>query len=229
MMQYCFACYILLTHSLKCWSKYSFGAKAVMYSILPHTDVVANTIFLWVSFPGAVGCSKRKRLVAFVVTAPFYFHAFISSWVIPLLLLLLDLGWPFWGVFNRSTIAIRNIKRFYTAVDASSIVVYDSATTFATPDEKSLNLTYVSPKSTKSDLPRKKKPKMVSFLYDSGLTGFRSKFEYPTWKDRSVQWKDRGWTHRFMMRLWQERYRECPPKVCEEEMNFWFSFAQDCG
>ena len=32
-----------------------------------------------------------------------------------------------------------------------------------------------------------------------------------------------------MVRLWQERYRECPCKVCEEEMNFWFSLGQDWG
>ena len=125
--------------------------------------------------------------------------------------------------------SIRNLKRFYTAEDASSFVVYDSAPTFATPDEETMSLTYESPKSTKSDLPRKKKAKRVRFLDDSGLTGFRSKFGYPPLKDRSVQWKDRGWTPRFMVRLWQERYRECPCKVCEEEMNFWFFLGQDWG
>ena len=106
--------------------------------------------------------------------------------------------------------SIRNLKRFYTAEDASSFVVYDSAATFASPDEETMSLTYESPKSTKSDLPRKKKAKRVRFWDDSGLTGFRSQFGYPPLKDRSVQWKDRGWTPRFMVRLWQERYRECP-------------------
>ena len=123
--------------------------------------------------------------------------------------------------------SIRKLKRFYTGEDASSFVVYDSEPTFATPDQETISRTYESPKSTKFDLPRKKKAKKVRFLDDSDLTGFRSKFAYPPLKDRSAQWKDRGWTPRFMVRLWQERYRECPCKVCEEEMNFWFSLGQD--
>ena len=116
--------------------------------------------------------------------------------------------------------SIRNLKRFYTAEDASSFVVYDSAPTFATPDEETMSLTNESPKSTKSDVPKKRKANRVRFLYDSHLTGFRSKFGYPPLKDRSVQEKDRSWTPRFMMRLWQERCRECPCKVCEGDMNF---------
>ena len=75
--------------------------------------------------------------------------------------------------------SIRNLKRFYTAEDASSFVVYDSASTFPTSDEETICLTYESPKATKSDLPRKKQAKMVRLLDDSGLTGFRSKFGYP--------------------------------------------------
>ena len=125
--------------------------------------------------------------------------------------------------------SIRNLRRFYTAGDASSFAVYDSAPTFATRDEKTISLTYKLPKSTKSDLPRKKKVKRVRFLYDSGQTGFRFKFGYPRLKDRTVQWKDEGWTSRFMVRLWQERYRECPYKLCKEEMNFWFSLSQNWG
>ena len=98
--------------------------------------------------------------------------------------------------------SIRNLKRFYTAEDASSFVVYDSAPTFATPDEETMSLTYESPRSTKSDLPRKKKAIRVRFLDDSALTGIRSKFGYPALKDKSMQWKDRGWTPRVMLRLW---------------------------
>ena len=108
-------------------------------------------------------------------------------------------------------------------------MVHDRAPTFATSDEETMSLTYESPKSTKPNLRRKKKTKKVRVLYDSGLTGFRSKFVYPPLKDRSVQWKDRGWTPRFMVRLWLERYRECPCKVCEEEMNVWVSLGQDWG
>ena len=69
----------------------------------------------------------------------------------------------------------------------------------------------------------------MRFLDDSGLTDFRSKLVYPPLRDRSVEWKDRGWTPRFMVRLWQESYGECPCKVCEEEMNLWFSLGQDWG
>ena len=92
-----------------------------------------------------------------------------------------------------------------------------------------MSLTYESPKSTKTDLPRKQKAKRVRFLYDCGLTGFRSKYGYPPLQNRSVQRKDRGWTPRFMVRLWQERYRGCHCKVCKEKINFWFSWGQDCG
>ena len=71
--------------------------------------------------------------------------------------------------------------------------------------------------------------KSVRFLDDSGLPGFKSKFVNPPLQDRCVQWTDSGWTPRFMMRLWQERYRKCLYEVCEEEMNFWFSLGQNCG
>ena len=125
--------------------------------------------------------------------------------------------------------SIRNLKRLYTAEYTSSFVQYDSAPTFATLDEETMSGTYESPNSTKSDLDSKKKVKRVRFSHDCGLTGYRSKFGYPPLKDRSVECKDRGWTPRFMVRLWQERYRECPCKVCEEEMNFWFSLGQDWG
>ena len=109
--------------------------------------------------------------------------------------------------------SIRNLKRFYTAEHASSFVLYDSAPTFTTPDKETMSLTYESAKSTKCDLPSKKKAKRVRFVDDSGVTGVRSKFGYPSLKDRSVQWRDRGWTPTFMVRLGQARYRECPCKV----------------
>ena len=67
----------------------------------------------------------------------------------------------------------------------------------------------------------------MRFFNDSGLTGFRSKFAYPALNERSVQWKDRGCTPSFIVRLWQQRYRECPCKVYEEDMNFWFCLCQD--
>ena len=70
-----------------------------------------------------------------------------------------------------------------------------------------ISLTYESPKSNMSDLPIRKKANRVSYLYDSGLTRFRYKFEYATLKNSNVQWKDRGWTSRFNVRLSQDRYR----------------------
>ena len=79
MMQYCFACSNLFTHSLKCGSQYSVGAQGVIYSILPNTVVAANIILHSVSSPGGVGWSKTKGLVAFVVTATFCLNASISS------------------------------------------------------------------------------------------------------------------------------------------------------
>ena len=94
-MQYCFACSNLFTHSLKCRSQYSFGTKGLMYSILANTIIAANTIFLSVSSPVAVGWSKTKGLFAVVVIATFWFNASISSLVIAFLLLLLGLGLPF--------------------------------------------------------------------------------------------------------------------------------------
>ena len=125
--------------------------------------------------------------------------------------------------------SIRNRTRFYTAGDASSFVVYDSAPSFAAPHQETMSLTYESLKSGTSDLPMTKKAKRVRLLDDSGLTGFRSKFGDPPLQDRNVQWNDSGCTPRFMVRLWQERYRECPCKVCEEDMNFGFSLCHDWG
>ena len=83
--------------------------------------------------------------------------------------------------------SIRNLNRFYSAEDVSSFVVYHCAAVFATRTEEPMSRTYESSKSTRSDLPRKKKAKMGSFLDHSGLTGCRSKFEYPPLTDRSVQ------------------------------------------
>ena len=116
--------------------------------------------------------------------------------------------------------SIRNHKSSYTAEDPSSFVLYDGAPTFAAPDEETISLSDESRQATKSDLPRNKKAQRVRFLDDSGVTGFRFKFVYPPLRDRSVQWKDRGWTSRFMVRLWEKRYRECSCKVCKEQMNF---------
>ena len=65
----------------------------------------------------------------------------------------------------------------------------------------------------------------MRFWDDSGLTSFRSKFGYPRLKDSSVPLRDSGVTTKFMVRLWQKRYRECPCRVCEEGMNFWFSLC----
>ena len=83
--------------------------------------------------------------------------------------------------------SIRNLKRFYSEEDASFFVVYDSLATLATTDEETMRLTYKSPKSTKSDFPRKMNTRRVRYLHNSHVTGYRSKFEYPTLKDRSVQ------------------------------------------
>ena len=88
--------------------------------------------------------------------------------------------------------SIRNLQRFYTAENATSFVVYDSAPAFATTDKKTIKLTHESPKSTKSDLARKEKSKSMRFLEYSGLPDFRSKLEYPAFKNSSVQGKDRG-------------------------------------
>ena len=115
--------------------------------------------------------------------------------------------------------SITNLERFYTAEDVSSFLLYDSAGTFPMSDARTVSLTCVSSKSTKSAWPRKKKAQSLRFLDDSGRTGFRFKFGYPALKDRCMQGKDGRWTPKFMVRLWQERYRECPCRMCEEEMN----------
>ena len=103
--------------------------------------------------------------------------------------------------------SIRNLKRFYSAEDTRSFVMYDRAPAFAPADEETMSLTYESPKSTKSDLLRKEEAKRVRFLDDSGLPGLRSKFGFPTLKDSSVQLIDRGWTPTFIVRWWPETYR----------------------
>ena len=111
--------------------------------------------------------------------------------------------------------SIRNCKRFYTAEDATSFVVFESTSTFATTDQETISLTYESTKSSKSDLTGKKKAKRMSFLYDSGLPVFRSKFVYAALKNSSMQWKYGDWSPRFIVRLWQGRYRQCHCKLCK--------------
>ena len=108
-------------------------------------------------------------------------------------------------------------------------MVYDSAPVLPDPDEGSSSLTYESPPSTYSDQPRKKQAQRVRFLDDFGVTGFRYKFGYPLLKDRSVEWKDRGWTPRYLVRLWQERMRDSSDPKCLEERDFWFSLGMDWG
>ena len=99
--------------------------------------------------------------------------------------------------------SIKGLKRFYDDSSSCYFVVYDSAPVLPDPDEGSGSLTHESPPSTYSDQPRKKNAKRVRFLDDSVVTGFRYKFGYPPLKDRSVEWKDSGWTPRYMVRLWQ--------------------------
>ena len=65
-------------------------------------------------------------------------------------------------------------------------MVYDRVSGFATPDEETMSLSYESPKSTKSDLLRKKNAKRVKLLYNTGLTNLISKFAYPASNDSSM-------------------------------------------
>ena len=125
--------------------------------------------------------------------------------------------------------SIKGLKRFYDDSSCCHFVVFETAPILPDPDEGSGSLTYESPPSTYSDQPRKKKAKRVRFLGDSGLTGFRYKFGYPPLKDRNVEWKDRGWTPRYMVRLWQERIRESSDPKCVAERDFWFSLGKDWG
>ena len=125
--------------------------------------------------------------------------------------------------------SIKGLKRFYDDSSSCYFVVYDSAPVLPDPDEGSGSLTHESPPSTYSDQPRKKNAKRVRFLDDSVVTGFRYKFGYPPLKDRSVEWKDRGWTLRYMVRLWQERIRDSSDPKCVEESDFWFSLGMDWG
>ena len=81
-------------------------------------------------------------------------------------------------------------------------------------------MTYESPPSTYSDQPRTKEVKRVSSLYDSVVTGYRYKCVYPPLKDRSVECKDRGWTFRYMVRLWPKRIRESSDPKCVKEKDF---------
>ena len=125
----------------------------------------------------------------------------------------------FFGVGNMS---MKCLKRFHDDSSCCHFVVFDSASILPDQDEGSGSLTYESPSSTYSDQARKKKPTRVRFLYDSVVTGFRYRYEYPPLKDRSVEWKDRGWTPRYMVRLWQDRIRQSSDTKCGKESDVWF-------
>ena len=125
--------------------------------------------------------------------------------------------------------SIKGLKRFYDDSSCCHFVVYDSAPVLSDPDVGSGSLTYESPPSTYSDQPRRQKAKRGRFLDDSVVTGFRYKFGHPALKDRSVECMDRGWTPRYMVRLWKERIRESSHPKCVEERDFWFALVPDCG
>ena len=125
--------------------------------------------------------------------------------------------------------SIKGLKRFYDDSSYCHFLVFDSALVLTDPDEGSGSLMYESSPSTYCDQPRKKKAKRFRFLDDFGVTGFRYKFVYLPLKDRSVEWKDRGWTPRYLVRLWQERIRESSVPKCVKERDFWFSLGQNWG
>lgn len=117
--------------------------------------------------------------------------------------------------------------RYYTT--ESSFAVLPAAPLARDPDSGSdLSLSYESPKSTYSDQPRKKKSKRVRFVDDSGLNGFNN-LGFPGAAGRDTAWKDRGWTPRYMVRLWQERYLEYPSERAVRERDFWFKLGFDWG
>ena len=125
--------------------------------------------------------------------------------------------------------SIKGLKRFYDNSSCCHFVAFDSAPILPDPDEGSGSFTYEHPPSTYCDQPRTKKAQRVRFLHDSGLTGYRNRFVYPLLKDRTVECKDRGWTPRYMVRLWQERIRESSDPKCVEERDFWVSLGMHCG
>ena len=108
-------------------------------------------------------------------------------------------------------------------------MVFDSASVLPDPDEGSDPLTYQYPASPYSHQPRKKQAKRVRFFDNSVVPGFRYEFGYPPLKDRSVEWKDRGCTHKYMMKLWQERIRDSSDPKFVKERDFCFSLGQDWG
>ena len=123
--------------------------------------------------------------------------------------------------------SIQGLKRFCEDSSCCHFVVFHSAPVLPDSDKGSGSLTYESPTSTYSDRPRKEQAKRVRFLYDSEVTRFRYKFGYHPLQDRSVEWKDSGWTAEYMVRLWQERIRESSDTKCVKKRDFWFSVGQD--
>ena len=223
-MQYCLACCILFDYSAKFTCQNFAGASSVRYSYFPNVFVAVRTIIFCTSSPDATGWWKTNALFAFNVDAIVCFNTSISSSVIALLLPSLAIYRPdFWGVEHMT---IKGRKRFYDDSSCYHFVVFDSAPVLWDPDEGSGSLTYESPTSTYSDQPSKKKAKRVRFLDDSGETGLWYMFEYPPWKDRNVECKDRGWTTEYVMRVWQEGIRESSDPKCVKEKDLRFSLGQ---
>ena len=226
MMQYCLAWSILFVYSAKFMSQNFAGAGGLRYSCLSNVFVAVRTIIFWTSSPGPAGWYKTKALFAFGVDAIGCFNASISSSIIAFLLPVLAICWP--DLFIVVNMSIKCLKGFYDDSSYCYFVVFDSPPVLSDPDEGSCSLTNEAPTSTYSDQPRKEKPKRVRFLYDSSVTTFRYKFGYPPWMDRSLEWRDRGWTHKYMVRLWQQRIKESSDTKCVKERDFWFSLGQAC-
>ena len=156
------------------------------------------------------------------VLANFALSSAISSEFIAFLLppnLLLH-GPPFSGVENMSI-------TFYTTED--DVEVRFCPPWARDPDSGS-SFVSVSPMEKAMSEPCGgvgKRKKRVRYVDDSGIVGERVGF--PPLGDRSVPWGRRGFTPRYMVSLWGERYREDGLLESKVQKDFWFGLGYGWG
>ena len=114
--------------------------------------------------------------------------------------------------------------RFYSAED--DFCVFPVAPWSRDPDSVASSVV-ASPSVTRSEPGVREKVRRVRFLDDSGIVGGRVGF--PPLGDRSVAWSKRGFTPRYLVNLWGEKYREDRSVFSLKQRNFWFSLGFEWG
>ena len=222
MVKYTCTCSNFCSHVFRLFVQYCSKANGVTTFLPPTIPLAVRMISLETSCWSA-GIFNPGVLAFLGVLANFALSSAISSGFIAFLLpaYLLLLGPPFCGVENMSI-------RFYTTED--DFVVRSCAPWVRDPDSSASSGSFaasVVERARSEPGTSSKKRKRVRFVDDSGIVGERVGF--PPLGDRSVPWGRRGFTPRYMVSLWGERYKEDGLAESKRQKDFWYGLGYGWG